>query len=35
MVGTGAAAATLGGVFLYLAPRSGPTTVGIGLTQTF
>jgi len=35
MVGTGAAAATLGGVFLYLAPRSGATTLGFGLTRTF
>lgn len=35
MVGTGAAAATLGGVFLYLAPRGGSTTLGFGLTQTF
>ncbi|HJX66862.1 MAG TPA: PEGA domain-containing protein [Polyangia bacterium] len=35
MVGTGAAAATLGGVFLYLAPRGGSTTLGVGLTRTF
>jgi len=35
MVGTGAAAATLGGVFLYLAPHGGSTTLGVGLTQTF
>ena len=35
IVGTGAAAATLGGVFLYLAPRSGATTLGFGLTRTF
>ena len=35
MVGTGAVAATLGGVFLYLAPRSGTTMVGAGLTRRF
>jgi hypothetical protein len=35
MVGTGAAAATLGGVFLYLAPRGGSTTLGAGLIRTF
>jgi hypothetical protein len=35
MVGTGAAAATLGGVFLYLAPRSGTTMLGAGVSRTF
>jgi hypothetical protein len=35
MVGTGAVAATLGGVFLYLAPRSGTTMLGAGLSRTF
>jgi len=35
MVGVGAAAATVGGFFLYVAPRAGTTTLGAGLTSTF
>jgi len=37
MVGVGAVAATMGGVFLYLAPRPGPTSLGAtaGVTGSF
>jgi hypothetical protein len=37
MMGLGAAAATVGGVFLYLAPRPGTTTLGanVGLSGSF
>lgn len=37
MIGLGAAAATVGGTFLYLAPRSGTTTLGAtaGVAGTF
>jgi len=37
MVGVGAVAATIGGVFIYLAPRPGTTTVGAttGVSGTF
>jgi hypothetical protein len=37
MVGVGAAAATIGGVFLYLAPQPGTTTMGAsaGVRGTF
>jgi hypothetical protein len=37
MIGLGAAAATVGGVFLYLAPRPGTTTLGanVGLSGAF
>ena len=37
MVGVGAAAATVGGVFLYLAPQPGTTTLGAsaGFSGTF
>jgi hypothetical protein len=35
MLGVGAVAATLGGAFLYVAPRSGTTMLGAGLTRTF
>jgi hypothetical protein len=35
MVGVGAAAATVGGFFLYVAPRAGTTMLGLGLNRTF
>jgi hypothetical protein len=35
MVGVGAAAATVGGFFLYVAPRAGTTMLGAGLRRTF
>lgn len=37
MIGLGAAAATVGGVFLYMAPRPGTTTLGatVGLSGSF
>ena len=37
MIGLGATAATLGGVFLYMAPRPGTTTLGatVGLSGSF